>query len=391
VSNLGGQLFEKLRMKTVNTTSYLQGRLASLDVFRGITIALMIVVNNQGGDVSYRALQHADWNGWTLADLVFPFFLFIVGAAIPFSLGNRLARGDRRRKLLLRVVRRSIILFVLGLFLNGFPYYDLSTLRIMGVLQRIALCYFFASLIFLLFNVRKQVLITVLILLFYWAIMTLVPVPRYGAGVLGKQGNLASYIDNLLLGREHLWEGSRTWGDPEGLLSTIPAIATTLLGVLAGENLRSNRSSLQKAVDFFFIGNLGIVMGTLWDLWFPINKSLWTSSYVVLTGGISLIFLATYYYVIDIKKHMTWTKPFIILGTNAIIVYVLSEIVSFAVYAKVTLRDGTTIALKTFVYRNYFASWAGSLNGSLLYALAYLVLWIAVAATLYKSRIFIKV
>jgi predicted acyltransferase len=377
-------------MKAVNTTSYLPGRLASLDVFRGITIALMIVVNNPGGDVSYPALQHADWNGWTLADLVFPFFLFIVGVAIPFSLGNRIARGESRRKVLLRVIRRSVVLFALGLFLNGFPYFDLSTLRIMGVLQRIALCYFFASLIFLAFNVRKQAMIAVLISLFYWAIMTLVPVPGYGAGVLGKQGNLASYIDNLLLGRQHLWEGSRAWGDPEGLLSTIPAVATTLLGVLAGKHLKSSRSSLEKAAYFFFLGSVGIVVGLLCGMWFPINKSLWTSSYVAFTGGISFIFLATCYYVIDIKKHMTWTKPFIILGMNAIIIYVLSEIVSSAVYARVTL-DGTAIALKTFVYRNYFASWTGSLNGSLLYALAYLVLWIAVAAILYKSRIFIKV
>lgn len=378
-------------MRVANTASFLQGRLASLDVFRGITIALMIVVNNPGGDVSYPALQHADWNGWTLADLVFPFFLFIVGVAIPFSLGNRIARGESRRKVLLRVVRRSIVLFVLGLFLNGFPYYDLSTLRIMGVLQRIALCYFFASLIFLTFKVRKQAMIAVLISLSYWAIMTLIPVPGYGAGVLGKQGNLASYVDNLLLGRQHLWEGSKTWGDPEGLLSTIPAVATTLLGVLAGKHLKSNRSPLEKATYFFFLGNVGIVVGSLWNLWFPINKSLWTSSYVAVTGGISFIFLATCYYVIDVKKHMTWTKPFIILGTNAITIYVLSEIVSFAAYAKVTLKDGTTIALKTFVYRDYFASWAGPLNGSLFYALAYLVLWIAVAAILYKSRIFIKV
>lgn len=378
-------------MKAEDATSFLQGRLASLDVFRGITIALMIVVNNPGSDVSYSFLEHADWNGWTLADLVFPFFLFIVGVAIPYSFGDRIAQGESRRKLLLKVVRRSIVLFMLGLFLNGFPYYDLATLRVMGVLQRIALCYFFAALIFLSFNARKQAMIAGLIPISYWAMMTLVPVPGYGAGVLSKQANLASYVDILLLGRQHLWEGSMTWGDPEGLLSTIPAVATTLFGVLAGKYLRSNRSPLEKATYFFFIGIVGIVAGLLWNFWFPINKSLWTSSYVALTGGISFIFLATCYYVIDIKKHVTWTKPFIILGMNAIIIYVLSEIVSSVVYAKVTLGNGTTTALKPFVYRNYFASWAGSLNGSLFYALAYLMLWIAVAGILYKRRIFIKV
>lgn len=378
-------------MKAEDATSFLQGRLASLDVFRGITIALMIVVNNPGSDVSYSFLEHADWNGWTLADLVFPFFLFIVGVAIPYSFGDRIAQGESRRKLLLKVVRRSIVLFMLGLFLNGFPYYDLATLRVMGVLQRIALCYFFAALIFLSFNARKQAMIAGLIPISYWAMMTLVPVPGYGAGVLSKQANLASYVDNLLLGRQHLWEGSMTWGDPEGLLSTIPAVATTLFGVLAGKYLRSNRSPLEKATYFFFIGIVGIVAGLLWNFWFPINKSLWTSSYVALTGGISFIFLATCYYIIDIKKHVTWTKPFIILGMNAIIIYVLSEIVSSVVYAKITLGNGTTTALKPFLYRNYFASWAGSLNGSLFYALAYLMLWIAVAGILYKRRIFIKV
>jgi len=389
-SNLATQLSEKVHKAAVQSTHYLQGRLVSLDVFRGITIALMVLVNRPGGDIYYLALQHAEWNGWTLADLVFPFFLFIVGMAIPYSLASKLARGYSRKKILLRVVRRSVILFVLGLFLNGFPYFDLSTIRIMGALQRIALCYFFASVIFLAFKVRGRVFFTVLLPLVYWMLMMLVPVPGYGAGVLGKEGNLAQYIDSLILG-DHIYAPTRTW-DPEGILSTIPAIGTTLIGVLAGQYLRSNRSPLEKAVNLFFFGNLGVVIGALWDLWFPINKNLWTSSFVVFTGGIALVFLAGCYYLIDIKKYAMWTKPLTILGTNAITAYVLLEIVNVAIICtNITLADGTSIALKTFIYENFFASWAGPLNGSLFYALAYLTFLIGIMAIFYKHRIFIRV
>ena len=383
------QLSKKLHNVAVFSVSYLQGRLVSLDVFRGIAIALMILINNPGGSACYRALQHAEWNGWTLADLDFPLFLFIVGVAIPHSFAKRLTRGDNKKKLFLRVVRRSVILFAIGLLVNGFPYFDLPTLRVMGVLQRIALCYFFASVIFLSFKVKGQLILTVLLPLLYWIFLMLIPVPGYGAGVLEKEGNLAQYVDNHIL-RGHLYLGG-SW-DPEGLLSTIPAIGTTLMGTLAGQFLRSNRSSLQKAVNLFFFGSLCIVIGGIWDLWFPINKNLWTSSYVAFTGGIALIFLAACYYLIDIKKYTVWTKPFVILGMNAIIIYVLSEIVNLAfIHTNVTLADGTSIALKTFIYENYFASWVGPLNGSLFYALAYLMLWLGITAILYKQRIFIKI
>lgn len=390
-SEVEGQASEKPQILVTKFKGSLQGRLVSLDVFRGITIALMILVNNPGGEAVYGFLQHADWNGWTLADLVFPFFLFIVGVAIPYSFTNRIARGDSKKKLFLQVVRRTVILFALGLFLSAFPYFNLSTLRIMGVLQRIALCYFFSSAIFLAFNNRKQVSMAVFLPLFYWALMTLVPVPGYGAGVLGKDGNLAAYLDRLILGTGHLYGPTRTW-DPEGLLSTIPAIATTLIGVLAGEHLRSGRSQLDKAANLLFFGSLLTTIGVFWDFWFPINKNLWTGSYVAFTGGIALILLAAFYYVIGAKGHVTWTKPFIILGMNAILVYFLSEIVNLAVTsANVTLADGTSISLKTFVYQNYFASWAGPLNGSLIYAFSYLLLWVGIMAVLYKRCIFMKI
>lgn len=385
------QLSDRLIKTAASFSSFSKGRLISLDVFRGITIALMILVNNPGGSVYYAPLQHADWNGWTLADLVFPFFLFIVGVAIPYALGNRIDRGETTKKLLLRVTRRTLILFALGLFLNGFPFFDFSTLRIMGVLQRIALCYFFASIIFLAFKTKKQAATIVFLSLFYWALMVLVPVPGYGPGVLEKEGNLAAWVDNIVLGRGHLWGTSVTW-DPEGLLSTMPAIATTLIGVLAGECLRSSRKPREKSTNLFLSGVLLIAVGTLWNLWFPINKSLWTSSYVAFTGGIGLILLATCYFIVDVKNHVKWTKPFVALGLNAIILYVLSEIVNLAfINATVSNADGTSIALKTAIYENLFASWAGQLNGSLFYAVAYLMLWLGVAAVLYRLRIFIKI
>lgn len=386
-NSLGVRLSKKLQAIGAYSSVYLQGRLISLDVFRGIAIAVMIIGANRPGE-AYPALLHADWNGWTFVDLFFPFFLFIMGVAIPYSIGSKLNRGESKRRLLSRVVYRSVILFALGLFVNGFPYFDLSTIRIMGVLQRIALCYSFSSLIFLTFRARKQVFLTALLPIVYWALLTLVPVPGYGPGVLSKEGNLVAYVDNLFLGG-HLYE--LRW-DPEGLLSTMPAVATTMLGVLAGEVLRSDRSSLGKAVNLFFFGNLCVVIGSVWDLWFPINKNLWTSSYVAFTGGTALVILAACYYLVDIEKHTVWTKPFVILGMNAIAVYMLSEIVNLAlIYASVPLADGTSISLRAFIYESYFASWIGSLNGSLLYVLACLMLWLGVMAVLYRRRIFIRI
>jgi len=367
----------------------LSGRLLSLDVFRGITIAGMILVNNPGSwDYVYPALRHAEWNGWTPTDLIFPFFLFIVGVAITYSFANRLAKGISRKKLFLQVIRRTLILFALGLFLNGFPYYNLATIRIMGVLQRIALAYFFSSVIYLAFKTRAQVVITVLLLLVYWALMKLVPVPGYGVGILAKEGNLAQYIDNLIL-KGHMW--TPTW-DPEGFLSTIPAIATTLLGVFTGQFLRSDREPLQKTSTLFLLGNVGLVLGVIWDIWFPINKNLWTSSYVIFTGGMALLFLATCYYLIDVKKSTWWTKPFVIYGTNAITVYVLSGILArILILVRIPQPDGTNVLLKTFIYQNYFASWAGPMNGSLFFALAYIILWLGIMTIFYRKGIFIKI
>ena len=209
-------------------------------------------------------------------DLVFPFFLFIVGVAIPLAFGRRVETGGTKRDLYLKVIRRSLIIFALGLFLNGFPYFDFSEIRIPGVLQRIAVCYFFASLIFLTTRWRTQLIIAIALLLLYWFLMTNVPAPGFAAGDLSKEGSLASWIDRVVFGN-HVWRQAKVY-DPEGLLSTIPAIATTLFGVLTGHWLRSERTALEKLAGLFVGGAVCVMIGWSWNAFFPINKALWTSS-----------------------------------------------------------------------------------------------------------------
>lgn len=350
----------------------------SLDVFRGLTVALMILVNNPGGDAYYSFLQHAPWNGLTFADVVFPFFIFILGVAIPYSFSKKIEQGTSRKKLLLLVARRTIILFAIGVFINWFSTFDLATIRVMGVLQRIALCYFFSSLIFLFLKPKWRVILTVAIPIVYWLLMAFVPVPGYGAGALTEEGNLAAYVDRSLLSG-HLY--TSTW-DPEGVLSTLPAIATSLMGVLAGMYLKSERKPRVKALNLFFFGILALCIGFVWNFCFPINKNLWTSSYIAVTGGMAFILLAAFFYVIDVKGRIAWAKPFSILGLNALFVYVLSEIVNLALIH---------ISLKSRIYGGLFASWAGPLHGSFIYALAFLAFCWAVAAILYWKKIRIKI
>jgi predicted acyltransferase len=304
-------------------------RLVSLDVFRGTTIAAMILVNSPGSSAAYWPLKHARWNGWTPTDLIFPFFLFIVGVSLVYSFESRLRRGDSRSALILHTLRRSATIFVIGLLLNGLPRFDPSTWRIPGVLQRIAVAYLAAALIMLYSRTHSRIMWIVALLLGYWALMSFVPVPGYGVPtrdvpLLEPYANLAAYLDRkLMLG--HLWEGTR---DPEGVLSTLPAIATALCGVLTGEWLRSDRSPRRKVGGMLVAGVAGIVAGETWGIWFPINKNLWTSSYVLFTAGCALVCLAACYWIVDVKlSRGWWTRPFIIFGMNAIAAYVISELI----------------------------------------------------------------
>jgi predicted acyltransferase len=285
----------------------LSDRLISLDVFRGLTIAGMILVNNPGTwSKVYKPLLHAPWNGWTPTDFVFPFFLFIVGVAMSLSLTKRIERGDSKSQLYAKIVRRTLIIFTIGLFLSLFPEFNFTEVRIPGVLQRIALCYFFASVIMVEANKKWQIGWTISLLAAYWILVKLVPVPGYGAGVLEAKGSLCWYIDsNLLAG--HTWKGAPALGfDPEGILSTLPAICIVMFGIFAGDWIRSNREQYEKVSGLFVAGIIGLVLAEILKGWLPINKNLWTSTYSIFMAGMALIFLAMCYWLIDIKGYKSW-------------------------------------------------------------------------------------
>lgn len=380
----------------------ISNRLISLDVFRGATIALMILVNNPGdwGNV-YPPLLHAKWNGCTPTDLVFPFFLFIVGVSVTLSLTKRKERGDDLFKLVLQIFRRSFLIFFIGVFLNAYPDFNLSEVRILGVLQRIALVYFFISLIFLFTEWKTQVIISAILLLGYWALITLVPVPGIGMPNISQPTiydpnlqkeiapNIVAWLDNKLLAG-HLWRSTKIW-DPEGLLSTLPAIVTGLFGVLLGKFLRTKLDEFNKIIWIFFTANILIFTGLLWDLVFPMNKSLWTSSYVLFTAGLALHFFAMCYWLIDVKKIDWWIKPFVVYGTNAITVYTLSWIggtflrrVKFDFY-------GTETSLRNFLYDNLFKPFFSPINASLAWAIFYVLFWLGIMWIFYKKKIFLKI
>src|SRR5947209_5049845 len=365
------------------------GRMTSLDVFRGITIAGMILVNNPGTwDAIYSPLEHSKWDGWTPTDLVFPFFLFIVGVSITLALARRAESGGSRRDLYLKIVRRSLIIFALGLILSDFPYNDPATFRIPGVLQRIAVCYLFASVIFLNTSWRTQVVIVVALLLAYWAILIFIPAPGFAAGDLSMAGSIASYVDRSVFGA-HTW---KPLYDPEGILSTTGALATTLIGVLTGHFLRTRREPLEKVAAMFAAGAACVVTGWAWNFWFPVNKSLWTSSYVLFTAGMALELLALCYWLIDIKGYKRSSLPFVIFGTNALAVFFLTGICArLLTLIKLTGTDGRQIGLQTVILKNLFLSWASPINASLAFALCFVLVWLGLMAILYRCGIFIKV
>lgn len=369
----------------------LAGRLLSLDVFRGLTIAAMVLVNNAGNwQAVYPPLLHAPWDGWTPTDLVFPFFVFIVGVAIPLAFERRKAAGGSQRDLYLKIARRTAIIFGLGLWLNAFPFSGawFSNLRIPGVLQRIALCYGLAALIFLKARLKTQVWITAALLLGYWAVMKLIPAPGYARGDLTMEGSLASWVDRTLLAG-HTY---KPLYDPEGILSTLPAIATALLGVLAGQWLMQKRETLEKIAGLFVAGALCVLGGYVWDWFFPLNKALWTSSYVLFTGGLALQLLALCYWLVDLKGYRRWAKPFVVFGVNALALYalagMLSDVLNVVPRAKL---DGATGSLKSWIYERVFESWLAPVNASLAFALSYVAFWWLLMWLLYRRKIFIKV
>ena len=367
-------------------------RLLSLDVFRGMTIAGMILVNNPGTwDAIHEPLEHAAWSGWTPTDLIFPFFLFISGVSIPLAFGKRLAE-DSKSKIYLKILRRFAVIFLLGLFIAAFPYFDFSTLRIPGVLQRIAVCYLVASVIFLNTNWKQQGIIAVILLIIYWILINGFSVPGCELTTMeDKECNPAAYLDRIVFGVNHIWSLGKVY-DPEGILSTIPAIATALAGVLTGTWLKSNRSDAEKTNGLFFFGTVLVAIGWIWNFLFPINKALWTSSYVVFTAGLALCFLGFCYWLVDIKGYQKWTKPFVIFGTNALALYVGAELTAKCLdLIQVTGANGEPISLQGWIYETIFAPLAAPVNASLLYALGYVLIWLFIMWILWRRKIFIKI
>jgi len=378
-------------------------RLLSLDAFRGFTIAGMILVNNPGswGHI-YPQLAHASWHGWTFTDFIFPFFLWIVGVSMTFSFAVRRGKGDSDNALLLGVLRRSAIIFGLGLFLAGFPFgllwshnFDISTIRIPGVLQRIAVCYLIASLIYLKSSMRGQVIAIGALFVSYWLMMFYIPVPEFGAGLFDKGRNFAAYIDSMFL-TGHMWGATRTW-DPEGIISTIPAIATTLFGTLLGDYLRqSSDDKVEKSAWMFTAGSLFLLLGAVLDMWMPINKSLWTVSYAIFMAGWAMCIFGIFYFLIDAKGIKRWAHPFVVYGMNAIFVFVLSGVAARAMGLwkfTVTLSDGTIkdVPLKTILTQNLFEPYFSPLNASLMHAIVWVSVMYLIVWVMYKKKVFVKV
>ncbi|MBI5471284.1 MAG: DUF5009 domain-containing protein [Ignavibacteriae bacterium] len=375
-------------------------RLLSLDAFRGATIAGMILVNNPGTwSAIYPQLKHAAWDGWTFTDWIFPFFLFIVGVAMVYSFAKRKESGAGKKVLYMQVVKRSLKIFALGLFLNGFPFgllfghdFAFATMRIPGVLQRIAVCFLIVSIIYLNTNWRSQLAWIVGLLVGYWVLLVSYPVPGYGAGVLQPMGSLCWYIDsNLLAG--HTWAGAPAPGfDPEGIVSTLGAIATTLCGVLTGQWLRSQRSNEVKTTWMFVAGNILLLLGAIFDMWMPINKNMWTSSYVVFMAGWALVCLAMFYWLIDVKGFKKWAHPFVVYGMNAIAVFVLSGVVARMMgLIKLNNADGTAISLKNFIFDNFYLTIATAVNASLLFAITFIAVMYLVVWGMWRKKWFWKV
>jgi predicted acyltransferase len=368
-------------------------RLLSLDALRGLDVAFMILVNTAGdGSVSYAQLRHSVWNGFTLTDLVFPLFLFIMGVSMALSFQSRLARGSSRGEIAMQVIRRSLTIVLIGLLLNALPGFHLDTLRYCGVLQRIGVCYLVAGFVLLYLRLPGAAIAAVAAIGGYWLLMTRIPVPGFGhpgidVSVLNPMGNLASYLDRLLISAAHRYHHG--FYDPEGLLSTIPAIGTTLLGVLTSAWLRGKRLPQgRKLALLAAAAAVLIALSLLWAHSFPLNKRLWTSSYVLFAGGISIALLALFAWVLD---HKHWlrpaVKPFVIFGTNALTAYIVSEVLAIALDS-IPLRGYSTLQRFTYLL---LPNWLGPAPfRSLLWSLLYVGVCFLPVLVLYRRGIVVK-
>lgn len=382
----------------------------------------MLLVNNPGTwSAIYPPLAHAPWHGWTPTDLIFPFFLFIVGITTQLSVTARRARGDDDRAIRRQILRRGALIFLFGFLINGFPFFTWGTVegpadpsfldrvvdrlehwRIMGVLQRIGLAYIVSALIATRASIRSQAIVTAALLLGYWFIMTLLPVPGSngtpGALLLDRgETSMAGYWDRVLLDwrryglGNHLWSGSVTW-DPEGILSTSGAICTALLGNLAGRWIGQPTPLADRLAGLFAAGAIAMMVGLMWHWSFPINKNLWTGSYVLFTGGLASVSLATIMWLIEIQNQRRWVKPFEIYGLNPMVAFVGSAVMARLIYSIIKVElNGQRVSLQSAIYQTAFASWLSPRSASLAFALAFVAFWFGVLYVLYRRRIVFKV
>ncbi|CAM2838238.1 Putative heparan-alpha-glucosaminide N-acetyltransferase [Legionella steigerwaltii] len=363
-------------------------RILSLDVFRGLTMALMVLVNSLGTRVSYPILTHADWIGCNLADLVFPAFLFIVGITTVISL-KRHINSESKAQLYRSILTRTLLLIVIGIFLSVFPKkIDFATMRFYGILQRIAVCYFICSMLYLHTSVRTQVLIFLSILIGYWFLLTQIPFPGSGADQLSMASNWVAYVDSQLFSPGHLFFKNY---DPEGFLSTIPAIATTLSGLLTGHFLLTKISKQKKSVILISVGLIFLFLAWIWSYDFPIIKNIWTSTFVLWSSGFSLIVFGLCFFVIDVLGYTKWSTPFKIFGMNALFIFIfhviLLKIQSMFIFP---LPNGTSDVLRVAISEYLFGGFSPE-NAGLFYAILFLFLNFLVAAFLYRRKIFIKI
>ena len=342
-------------------------RLASIDILRGfdmfwisggtdLFIAIFAIVSPPIAAVLNVQFNHAVWSGFHFYDLIFSLFVFIAGLSIPFSVTKRLERGDNRRDLYIHIILRGFLLFGLGLVYNGFYIgFQYSTARFGGVLQRIGISSTIAGLLVMNSKPRTQILTAIAILLGYWAIMALIPVPGFGAGVFTPQGNLAGYVDRLLLPNPNAW-CCYFYGDSEGILSTIPAVATCLLGVSAGHLLRSTeKGDTAKITLLVEAGVLCVCIALAWNFVFPINKYMWTSSFVMLTGGISFLLVALFFWIVDVKGFQKWGYIFQIIGRNSIFIYMFKDVMDLTFLGRNT---PTTLVTLFLVVASLALRWA---------------------------------
>lgn len=373
------------------------GRVMALDIYRGLAVAGMIIVDNPGSDdKAYWALRHTEWNGWSPADLIFPSFLFLVGVSMVYSFSARLRRGESRRRILFHAFARSLLLIAVGLFVNASPFVgtDWHSFRFEGVTQRIALCYFPAAILVLWSNRRGQIVALAACLWGYWAILRFLPVPGFGlpgrdVPFMDQNANIVAWLDRKLF-MGHLYNGNR---DPEGIISTIPAIATTLMGVLTGWWLRSGRDRSTIAIRMLMFGILSLAAGETWNVWFPINKNLWTSSFTLFSGGFALIFLALLYWILEINQWRgSWTMPILVFGGNAIAAFVVDSFVYGPGYTFIAKApNGTAVVWHDAAQARLLALGASPANASLMYStvavlFGWVLLWL-----LWRKNIFIKV